>query len=77
MYICQSCGYIFDNPAMIPEFHDELDECPSEVFFGCPYCKSTDIDESVRCDMCGKYVSSDYVRLSDGTIACQDCYTMY
>ena len=77
MYICQNCGYILKNPGVVPEFHDELEGSPLEIIWGCPYCKSTNVDEAVRCDICGEYVTSDYVRLLDGTIACNKCYTLY
>lgn len=77
LYVCEDCGSVFTAPATLYEHHDELDECPAEKLSVCPYCKSYAIYEARQCDMCGEYVTEDYVVLSDGTVACSDCYTVY
>lgn len=77
MYICNNCGAVIENTISIHEYHDELDDKPIEEYHGCPYCKCSDVDEAVQCDLCGEYIAHDYVKLSDGTIACSDCYETY
>ena len=77
MYICNNCGELIESTISIHEYHDELDERPVEEYHGCPYCKSNDVSEAVQCSLCGEYVASDYVKLGDGTIACQNCYVRY
>ena len=77
MYICLSCGALLDSPVAFHEYHDELDECPFEEYHGCSHCKSRDVVEAVQCDMCGEYVGNGYVVLSDGTVACEDCYILH
>lgn len=77
MYICKSCGALLEAPIPIPEYHNELEGSPIEVFYGCSRCHSTDIEQAVQCDLCGNYVDSHYVTLSDGTVACVDCYVLH
>ena len=77
MYICENCGKILEATIPIREYHDELDERPYEQYYGCPYCKSDQVVEAKQCDLCGKYISSDYIVLSDGTVACDNCYVLH
>lgn len=77
MYICNSCGLIFESPKTIREYHNELDDNPYEEYEACPYCGCSDFDQSYRCDLCGEYTGWHYVKLKDGTVACSDCYETF
>ena len=77
MYICNNCKSLFEYTVSIREYHNELDDRPYEELEVCPYCKSDDVDIAAQCSLCGEYVTCDYVKLSDGTVACLNCYQMY
>ena len=75
MFKCNDCGALFKDIAPIKEYLDE--EVGYLLFHGCPNCRSDQVEVAVQCDLCGEYVTEDYVVLKDGTVACADCYTRY
>ena len=60
MYKC-TCGATFSEPDTYCETH-------GETFSVCPSCKSTDYEESPKCDRCGEYFIES--RAND---TCEDC----
>lgn len=55
MYICADCGRLYDEMPTHTERHDDYYSEP--VNSGC-YCGG-DIEEAVRCSVCGEYHSAD------------------
>ena len=77
MMCCNNCGALFENPLIVRDYHDELDDRAYEELQCCPSCKSDDLSIAVQCSFCGEYVIENYIVLPDGTIACDGCYVMY
>lgn len=75
MYICKDCGALFLNPKTYIEKHN-LDTPPYEQWYGCPYC-SGDFAETYECNICEDYIRGDYIKLSDGSYICDNCYTKH
>jgi len=57
MFICTSCGSVFDT-------------CDNEV---CPDCGSHAIDDAVRCGVCGKWIALADASGSQPDYVCRDC----
>lgn len=76
MYKCFNCGAVFDELVRYQE-HMDYERQTYSIYYGCPNCRSDDVDQAVKCDLCGEYVTEDYVVLKDGTVACNDCFTLY
>ena len=59
MFVCLECGEMFEEPLIL---YDNLGE-----FWGAPAqdCKSDQIDEADKCDICGEYIQAGYI--------CEDC----
>ncbi len=74
MYICLECGKIFNTPKKCIETHG-LDTPPYETWHGCPYCEGN-YTETYECDVCGQWITGEYVVLDDGTTACYNCYVI-
>lgn len=76
MFICNDCGAMYDS---LEKFHEYIDDDGHEynIYYGCPNCRSDNVDQLCKCDLCGEYVADGYVLLKDGTIACNNCYTLY
>ncbi|WP_206459335.1 hypothetical protein [Anaerovorax sp. IOR16] len=76
MYICLDCRKIFDEPEI--EYGEQLEyfgvPCREETLV-CPNCKGV-IKETLKCDYCGEYIEGDYIKLPDGQIVCDECYTV-
>lgn len=72
MYLCLDCERIFDKPEHFTAFHG-LDSPPYETWTGCSYCGGAYVD-AIPCDLCGRWVTGEYVELKDGTIICDNCY---
>lgn len=72
MYICKDCGSLFLEPHKYTEKHN-LDIPPYEERHGCPYCGGA-FTETHECNICGDYITGDYVELADGSYACENCY---
>lgn len=74
MYLCLECDNIFDEPKRYTETHG-LASPPYETWEGCPYCGEMYV-ETCQCDICGNWVNGEYVECKDGTIICEDCYSI-
>ena len=75
MFKCSDCGALFEDLAPIKEYLD--DEIGYLLYHGCPFCRSDQVEVAMKCDLCGEYVTEDYIVLKDGTVACADCHTRY
>lgn len=60
MYKCCECGETFETPATIKEERGEFwgMTCYEEISI-CPYCKSSEFDDMIKCPACGEYMDSD------------------
>lgn len=74
IFVCRNCGSLFEEPDYYLERHG-LDTPPYEHIDMCPVCKSSDIAETFQCALCGEYIISQYIQLSNGLYICSDCYT--
>jgi formylmethanofuran dehydrogenase subunit E len=72
MYLCLDCNNIFEEPHYYEETHG-LDSLPYEILSECPHCGGSFV-ETICCDLCGEWVAGEYVKLSNGTVACEQCY---
>lgn len=72
MYVCLECGRLFEEPKRYIETHG-LDSPPYEASKGCPDCGGAYV-ETAECDMCGEWITGDYIELSDGKVVCENCY---
>lgn len=72
MYRCLDCGDLFLEPKKYTEAHG-LDFPPYEEYHGCPFCGGS-FAPVEKCDWCGRYVSGEYIELSNKTVICSDCY---
>lgn len=68
MYICNSCGAVFETPAVYEEHHPYGSGTATEEFSICPSCRDTDFDEAQKCERCGEYVAE----LEDDL--CEECW---
>lgn len=57
MYICNSCGLVFETPDVQEERHPYGDTYATEKWYVCPHCKDNDFDEAEKCERCGEYVA--------------------
>lgn len=74
MFICNECGFEFEEPKKIFETHG-LSTPPYEKILVCPHCNETNFSETVECSRCGKLVSENNVRLDDSLQPfCDICY---
>lgn len=76
MLICRDCGALFEQAAILIERHG-LDTPPYEELLACPRCRSTDIHHAHRCDVCGEWIDSGYIKTADGNHICDECYTRH
>ena len=72
MYLCLDCGALFEDPQKYTETHG-LSSPPYETWTGCPECGGGYV-ETICCHLCGEWVTGEYVKLKDGTVACDQCY---
>lgn len=75
MFKCNGRGALFKDLAPIKECLNG--EVGYYIFHGCPNCRSDQVEIAMQCDLCGEYVTEDYVVLRDGTVACDDCHIKY
>ena len=47
IYICNDCGYSFEEPEKIVETHYEIPPPNKEYFYCCPCCGGEDFDEII------------------------------
>ena len=79
MLVCVECGHLFDEEkiAVWQESRGEYWGVPCfESVGGCPICKGHFVDAH-RCDCCGEWINSSYIKLENGKRICEDCYTEY
>ncbi len=76
MLICVECGALFERAKVVFERHG-MDTPPYEELFVCPYCESTDIHQSHRCNVCGDWITGSYVETVDDNRICDGCYTKH
>ena len=72
MYLCLDCGNIFDTPKSYTETHG-FDFPPYEAWEGCPKCGGPYV-KTMECDMCGRWITGEYIKLRDDTFVCSECY---
>ena len=75
MYICYNCGKTFEEPKLIIEKHG-CESPPYESVTSCPYCGGS-FTKTYQCDICHEYATDCYIKLTDGSIICDNCYTQY
>lgn len=75
MYYCPNCKSEFDEPKLIKDYvvNDPYPDGP--IICVCPFCRSEDFVQAVKCDGCGEYIIGEYVKVSDRNY-CEDCYEM-
>lgn len=74
MYICLDCGELFEEPCKYVETHG-LDSPPYEKYMGCPHCGGAYV-ETIQCDICGEWISGEYVKLDNDMVVCDNCYVV-
>lgn len=72
MYLCLDCERTFYETKEFVERHG-MHIPPYETWTGCPYCGGVYV-EAVSCDLCGGWITGEYVELKDDTIVCDNCY---
>lgn len=75
MYVCLDCNATFLEPKHWEECHG-FDHGPFEQICGCPYCGGA-YTEAQKCDECGEWITSSYIKLHSGERFCEECYTVY
>lgn len=66
MFVCLECGEMFEEPLILYDNLGEFWGAPAQDAYGaCPNCKSDQIDEADKCDICGEYIQAGYI--------CEDC----
>ncbi len=68
MYICNSCGAIFEECKIIEEHHPYGMGTAAEEWYVCPECEDNDFDKAHQCTRCGEYVAE----IEDGL--CNVCW---
>lgn len=74
MYYCMDCGAEFD----LPERHREdvgeyMGRTAYEDFYACPFCGSEEIDEMMKCEICGEHVPYHKMAAGVRRDVCEDC----
>lgn len=68
MFICENCGYRFEEHDVIYEHHPYGMTYATEEWYVCPHCKDTNTVEAKQCESCGEWVTE----LDEGL--CDVCY---
>ena len=68
MFICENCGYVFEDHKVIKERHPYGMSYATEEWYVCPHCNDSNTVEAQECERCGEYVA----KLEDGL--CDVCY---
>ena len=42
---------------------------------GCPHCGGA-YAETMQCDICGEWISGEYVKLDNDMVVCDNCYVV-
>ena len=58
-YICQECGYLFDEPWAYKERYPVGDGCVTETWCVCPQCGSSDYSTVQLCPSCGEATTEE------------------
>jgi hypothetical protein len=76
MYVCleDMCNLVFEDPTEWDESHG-LESRPYERLTGCPACYGA-FTRTLRCDICGEYISGEFIKIKLGDIVCENCYTV-
>ena len=48
-----------------------------EELLVCPCCGETSIFPACRCDLCGEWITGEYIKTLDGDRICGECYTRH
>ena len=75
MLVCVECEHLFEEPVWWVETHG-LDAPPYERRYGCPKCYGAYI-KARKCDNCGEFITSTYVKTENGKRFCENCYDTY
>lgn len=73
-YVCLDCGLMFKEPKHYVERHG-LDTPPYEHYSGCPSCGGA-YAHTFSCDCCGNPITGEYIKVKDGRVYCEECYTV-
>ena len=74
LYYCLNCNSTFTSPKKVLDKHG-LDTPPYEKIKTCPFCNCSNYVENFECDLCKEPITGNYIKLSDGTVICSNCYT--
>lgn len=70
MYKCNNCGGICDEPVRERDLIGCCGDEPAYItVYSCPHCKSDEVAEAERCEVCDRYVQEH--ELHDGI--CEKC----
>ena len=74
MYYCQNCGAEFERPDRCREDIGEyMGRTAYEDFYVCPSCGSDDVDEMMKCELCGEYVPAHKMAAGVRRDVCEEC----
>lgn len=73
-FVCVECGCVFQEPKQYIERHG-LDTPPYEEFTGCPKCGGAYVPAK-QCEYCGKNIIGEYVKIADGNMYCENCFSL-
>ena len=74
-FVCVECGHVFETPATYGEKHG-LETPPYEHMRTCPNCGGAFCKATV-CDGCGEVITSEYVRINNGSCYCDNCFSLH
>jgi formylmethanofuran dehydrogenase subunit E len=74
MFLCLDCNGLFEEAQQYREMHG-LDSPPYETLDGCPYCSGAYV-ETIQCDVCGNYITGQYVVVDGTQFICDECYVI-
>lgn len=74
MKLCLECDALFDAASTYMETHG-LDTPPFETKIGCPVCGGNFV-EALQCDMCGQWITGEYIKIGYDTVVCDNCYSV-
>lgn len=74
MFLCLDCDALFEEPKEYIETHG-LSSPPYESWSGCPNCGGAYV-KTIPCECCGEWITGEYVKFNDYTVACEDCYSI-
>ena len=72
MFLCLDCNRVFEEPKQHIDRHG-LDAPPYEIWSCCPYCGG-DYVSTTSCDVCGEWISGEYIQTANDDYICSKCY---